>query len=198
MASRGELVRFVGEALDRGRSRGEIRSALAEAGWREADVSRALSAFAEGGFTPPVPRPRPFVSAREAAIYALGFFALSVVLVNGVAELFALAERAVGTGPVPFGPGEAWRIAAIAVFAPLFAVIDLRAERDNPVRKTFAYIAFFFAALVVLFTLVGVIALALSGGLGAEVGLKAAILGGTALVVLLYYRRDLRQDADRP
>ncbi len=196
MAARGELIDFVRAALDRGRSRDEIRAALCGAGWRRADADRALAAFAEGGFTPPVPRPRPFVSARDAAIYALGFFALCVVVVNGVAELFALVERALGPA-APFGRAEAWRIAALAVFAPLFLVLDLRAERENPVRKTFAYAAFFFATLVLLFTLVGVIALGLTGGLGAELALKAAILASAAAIVLLYYRRDLRQDSHR-
>ncbi len=196
MPGRADLTLFVRDALADGHGREEIRSALARAGWGERDVSRALGAWADAGSLPPVPRPRPFVSARQAALYALGFFALGVVVVNVVAELFAVVERVVRPDPVPFGEAEAWRLAALAVFAPIFAAIDMRGERDNPVRKTFAYAAFFFAALVLLFTLVGVIALGLTGGLGAEVGLKAAILATTALAVLIYYRRDLRQDAE--
>lgn len=196
MPGRAELTRFVREALAAGRGRDEIRLALAGAGWAERDIARALGAWGEAAGLPPVPRPRPFVSARQAALYALGFFALGVVVVNAVAELFLLVERLVGSGPAPFDDAEAWRLAALVVFAPLFAAIDLRAERDNPVRKTFAYAAFLFAALVLLFTLVGVIALALTGGLGIEVGLKAVILATAAAAVLLYYRRDLRQDAE--
>lgn len=196
MAPRHEVTDFVRAALERGRGRDEIRDALARAGWRERDIGRALAAFADDGFLPPVPRPRPFASARDAAIYALGFFALGVVVVNGVAELFALVDRVLGTGG-PFDRAEAWRLAALAVFLPLFLALDLRAERENPVRKTCAYAAFFFATLVLLFTLVGVIAVWLTGGLGLELALKAAILATAAAAVLLYYRRDLRQDADR-
>ncbi len=196
MAARHDVAEFVRDALDRGRSREEIREALARAGWRERDIARGLGAFADDGFLPPVPRPRPFASARDAAVYALGFFALGVVVVNAVAELFAVVERALGTGD-PFGQAAAWRIAALCVFFPLFLALDLRAERENPVRKTFAYAAFFFATLVLLFTLVGVLAVGLTGGLGAELALKAAILASAAAAVLLYYRRDLRQDADR-
>ncbi len=198
MAGRAELDLFVRDALAVGRDRQEIRAALSRAGWTERQIARALGNYADDGFVPPVPRPRPFVSPREAAFYALGFFALAVVLVNVVAELFTLIERVVRSDPAPFDQAEAWRIAAIVVFAPLFAAIDFRAERDNPVRKTCAYAAFFFAALVLLFTLVGLIAISLTGGLGLEVGLKAAAIATAALGVLIYYRSDLRQDADRP
>ena len=64
-------------------------------------------------------------------------------------------------------------------------------------RKVLAYAALFFAALVLLFTLVGVIALGLTGGLGTEVALKALILAIAACAVLVYYRRDLRADTER-
>ncbi|CAM4274921.1 DUF5671 domain-containing protein [Palleronia rufa] len=197
MSARLELVQFVRDALAAGRSRAEIRGALSTAGWRDRDVDRALSAYADVGFTPPVPRPRPFASARDAVMYGLGFFALAVVLVNGVAALFDLVESAAGEGRPWSASAQAWRIAAIAVFAPLFAYIDLRADLENPVRKVLAYAALFFAALVLLFTLVGVIALGLTGGLGTEVTLKALILAVAACAVLVYYRRDLRADTER-
>lgn len=197
MSARLELVRFVRDALSAGRSRPEIRETLISAGWRDRDVDHALAAYADVAFTPPVPRPRPFASARDAVVYGLGFFALAVVLVNGVAALFDLVEGAWGEIGRWSARAQAWRIAAIVVFAPLFALIDLRADLDSPVRKVLAYAALFFAALVVLFTLVGVIALGLTGGLGMEVALKALILAAAASAVLVYYRRDLRADTER-
>ena len=156
-----------------------------------------MQAFADVPFQPPVPRPRPFVSGRDAVIYGLGFLALAVVVVNAVAVLFDLVETLVGTPDRWSTQDQAWRIAAMAVFAPLFAVIDFRADMESPVRKVLAYAALFFAALVLLFTLVGVIALGLSGGLGVEVALKALVLAVTAGAVLVYYRRDLVADRER-
>ena len=197
MTARGDLGRFVGDALSAGRGRVEIRAALVEAGWRPRDVDRALAGYADVPFVPPVPRPRPFVSARDAVIYALAFFALAAVVVNAVSASFDAIEALTSINSRLSARDQAWRIAAVVVFAPLFVALDWRSETDNPVRKVFAYAALFVAALTVLFTLVGVIALALSGGLGAEVLLKALCLALAAGLVLLYYRRDLMADTER-
>ncbi|QFU09807.1 hypothetical protein PARPLA_00630 [Rhodobacteraceae bacterium THAF1] len=198
MAQRGELDRFVRDALVAGRSRDDIRATLVQAGWRAKDADRALGAFADVPSIPPVPRPRPFVSAREAVIYGLAFLSLSVVLVNLVGMLFDAIETFTGTDARWRLDMQAWRVAAILVFAPIFALIDWRADRDSPTRKIMAYAALFFAVLVLLFTLVGVIALALGGGLSLEVVLKALVLAGTAMLVIGYYRRDFISDGDRP
>lgn len=196
MRARTDLVQFVRDALVAGRGRDEIRGAILGAGWREKDADRALAAFAEGQFVPPVPRPQAFVSARDAVIYGLGFFALCVVVVCFVTLLFdaldALTEPMSRHGI----EGQAWRIAAILVFAPLFAATDWRADRESPVRKVCAYAALFFAALVILFTLVSVIALGLSGGLTLSLGAKALVVAGTAGGILAYYRSDFRADKE--
>ncbi|SPJ23544.1 DUF5671 domain-containing protein [Palleronia abyssalis] len=195
MAARAELEQFVRDALGAGHARDDIRRTMLVAGWRERDADRALAAFADVPFVPPVPRPRPFVSARDAAVYGLGFFALCVVVVNFVSLMFEVIESLVAGDPLG-GRQLAWQVAAIVVFAPIFGVIDWRADRDSPVRKVLAYAALFFAALVVLFTLVSVIALVLMGGLSGEVALKALVVAGTAGGILLYYRRDLRADRE--
>lgn len=196
MRPRADLVQFVRDALTAGRERGEIRQAILGAGWREKDADRALAAFDEAGFVPPVPRPQGFVSARDAVIYGLGFFALCVVVVCFVSLLFDAVDAL--TAPMARGgiEGQAWRIAAIVVFAPLFAATDWRADRESQVRKVCAYAALFFAALVILFTLVSVIALGLSGGLTLALGAKALVVAGTAGGILGYYRSDFRADRE--
>ena len=194
MRARADLVQFVRDALMAGQGRDEIRGAILHAGWREKDAERALGAFDRTDFLPPVPRPQGFVSARDAVIYGLGFFALSVVVVCFVSLLFDAIDAL--TDPVSRGEieGQAWRIAALVVFAPLFAATDWRADRESPVRKVCAYAALFFAALVILFTMVSVIALGLSGGLTLSLGVKALVVAGTAAGILAYYRTDFRAD----
>ena len=69
-----ELVRFVREALAQRVSRPEIRSKLLAAQWPEDEVDSALDAFADIEFPIPVPRPKVYLSARDAFLY-LALFA---------------------------------------------------------------------------------------------------------------------------
>ena len=202
MAGGREIDRFVRDALNRGRSRGDIRGALDRAGWPRRDIDRALSAFAETNFVPPVPRPRPAATARDAFLYGLTFVALSIVVVNAVSLAFELIEAAVGTAPRR-GP---WRAiasegAALLVFLPVFLWMDIRTRREdrrNPVRKSFAYAGLFASTMVLLVDLVATLAFAFRGGLGLAVMLRAGVVAAVAGAVFLYFRGDLKSDADRP
>ena len=78
MRNADHLAAFVRDALIAGRPRPEIEAALRTAGWTPAEISEAMQAWAEGTFLPPVPRPRPYVSAREAFVYGLMFVALAM------------------------------------------------------------------------------------------------------------------------
>ena len=66
MAINEELQGFVKDGLARGVSRAEINDVLVRAGWTAEHVRGALDAFAEIEFPIPVPRPMPYLSAREA------------------------------------------------------------------------------------------------------------------------------------
>ncbi|SHI75513.1 hypothetical protein SAMN04488012_102483 [Palleronia salina] len=195
MGRRAELDRFVHAALSAGRDRADIASALRAAGWPGRDIDRALGAYHRSDFLPPVPRPQPFVSGRDAFLYGLTFVALVVVVVNAVSLAFEAIEWALrDTGRLR----AEWRIAALAVFAPVFVALDRRArgsDRDSPMRKICAYAALFCASIVILADLVAVLALLLGGGLGAEVALKALAVGIAAAAVGFYYRADLAEDA---
>lgn len=195
MAGPDAIGLFVRDALVAGCSRDEIAGALAAAGWRERDIARALGHFAETGFVPPVPRPQPFVSARDAFFFGLAFVALVVSVVNTVSLAFEAVEWAVGADE---RAGVAWDVAALLVFGPLFWWLDRRGRQaggDGPMRKIFGYGALFCACLVLLAALVTVLALALGGGLDLEVTLKALVVAGIAALVLGHYRGDLRGDA---
>ena len=42
---------------------------MLQAGWREDELTNALSAYADIAFPVPVPRPKPYLQAREAFLY---------------------------------------------------------------------------------------------------------------------------------
>ena len=72
------LDTFVKQALDRGAQRGEIEAALTTAGWSAREISDALDAWAPTVLGLAAPRPRPYVSAREAFLYLVLFILLGV------------------------------------------------------------------------------------------------------------------------
>ncbi len=89
-----ELYAFVGKALTSGISRTAIRNALIQAGWQNDQIERALADYAELDFPIPVPRPKPYLSAREAFFYLLLFATLYISAFNLGNLLFAFIEKA--------------------------------------------------------------------------------------------------------
>lgn len=199
-----QLADFVGAALADGRSRAEIAAALDAAGWSPSEVSAALGAWAETGFTPPVPRPRPYVSAREAFSYALTFVSLGMTAWHVVALGFQLVDAWV---PDPFDPRESvsaeairWSVSFLVVFLPLFLVLQRRlslavqadpAKRRSWVRVWIGYITLFIASVTLAGDLIGTIYALLDGELTLRFALKAGLLGAVAGVVFLYFRREM-------
>ena len=87
-----ELDQFIRDALARGLPRQEIRDVLVRAGWREEEIDGALGQWAEIAYPIPVPRRRPYLSAREAFLYLVLFATLYVVAFN-VGSLLLRADR---------------------------------------------------------------------------------------------------------
>lgn len=204
-----QLSEFVADALKTGRSRAEIGDALRTAGWTQPEVAEALSAWADTPFTPPVPRPRPYVSAREAFLYALMFLALAITAGQIVQLGFELIERWIPDVTEPSRGSNVdairWSISTLVVFFPLFLILNARtnrAARDNEglrrsaVRKWFGYITLFLAAITLLGNLIVVIYALLSGDLTARFIAKATLVAVTAGLVFLYYRGEMAEPDD--
>ncbi|MBD3679082.1 MAG: hypothetical protein HUJ27_11885 [Rhodobacteraceae bacterium] len=205
-----QLAQFVAEALGAGRSRQEIADALKGAGWAPNDVSEALNAWAEVDFTPPGPRPRPYVSAREAFFYGLMFAALAMTAWHLVSLSFNLIDRWVPDIERSYAYNYSlrqmrWSIASLIVFAPLFMVLNARVVREtrndpskrrSGVRKWFGYITLFLATIALLVDLIWVIYLLLDGELNLRVSLKAMTVATVAGVVFLYFRRETMSHED--
>ncbi len=76
MTTPDELSEFVKAALARGVARAEIDTVLRQAGWTIDQTRTALAGYADTAFPIPVPRPRPYLDARDAFMYLVLFSTL--------------------------------------------------------------------------------------------------------------------------
>ncbi|PZX08418.1 DUF5671 domain-containing protein [Celeribacter halophilus] len=197
-----QLAQFTREALLAGQSRDEIATALREAGWAETEVQDALGAWAETDHIPPVPRPRPYVSAKESFFYALMFVALAMTTWHIASIGMELVERLFDEGHAyMLNRSLRWSIAAIIVFFPLFMFLQrneartLRQDesrRRSVVRKWFGYIALFVSSMALLGDLLSVIYALLNGDLSLVFALKLAVVGAVAGTIFGYYRNAMK------
>ena len=201
-----QLAQFVAEALKEGRSRDDIATALQQAGWAANEVSDALSAWADTGFIPPVPRPRPYVSARESFLYGLMFLALAMSAWNITTLGFELIDLWLPDLTNRYSRYEIstvrWSISVLVVFFPLFLWMNSRAQsaakadpgkRRSAVRKWFGYITLFLAAITLLGDLIAVIYALLSGDLTARFIAKAALVALTAGLIFGYFQGETKE-----
>ncbi len=203
-----ELRRFVRDALSRGASRDEIREALVDASWRQADVDKALGAWVDREFAAPIPRPRPYLGAREAFLYLVLFAALYTAAISFGNVMFVLINRAFAD--VAFTPPAAvsavmlrWGLAYLVISFPAFLLIQrmvrrtLRSDpdlRSSRIRKWLTYLTLFVAAGVLAGDLIALVFFGLGGELAVRFLLKAAVVAAIAGGVFGYYFWDLRQD----
>jgi hypothetical protein len=192
MAEKDPLTRFVEAALAAGRSRAEIRGALAQAGWTPSEVEDTRAAFAETPFLPPVPRPRPVVSARDFFVYALIAISLGVAAVNLVDLMHGAINALTGATPTEWAGREQNRsLAALIVFGPIYLAlsrVEARRQAADPGRQRSAIRKWTVAAILLatVLSLLGTLAwgvyILLSEG-GADrdlikVAATAAVAGG--------------------
>lgn len=202
-----DLSSFVREALAREVPRERIEAVLLEAGWPREKVSRALGSYAEVDFPVPVPRPQPYLSAREAFLYLLLFTTLFISFFNLGAALFELIERAL---PDPaggdFSPHRLrWNLAYVIVAFPVFLFLTLRRERElrrdpekrsSKVRKWLTYLTLFLAAGFLVGDLVALVRHLLEGELTVRFLLKVLVVAVLAGAAFGYYLRDLRKEEE--
>lgn len=204
-----ELNLFVREALLKGQSRAEIRKVLKSAKWGEDEVSRALDGFADVAFPVPVPKRRPYLSAREAFMYLLTFLTLYISAISFGTMLFQFINRwlpdIVPYGQYYDGTVEAirWSASALLIAYPLFLTMSwlLRREilrdpdkRASKIRKWLTYITLFVAAGVIIGDLITLVFNMLGGELTLRFILKVLTVGGIAGVIFGYYLWDLRKE----
>lgn len=204
------LTQFVKEALEKGQDRTSIRTALAQAGWREDEVDEALQAFAEVSFPVAVPRPLAYLSAREAFFYLLFFILLAVVSVNLGSLLFALIDTAIQD---KIERATYWggrldhqirgAVAGLIVGTPIFlwlARILLKARKSNPalqrsrIRKWLIYISLVIAGSVLVGDAIALVYNFLNGELTWRFTLKSFVVAGIAGSIFGYFINNAERD----
>ena len=205
------LDTFIREALNRGEKRDRIAAALVAAGWTQKEVDAALDDYAVTDLGMAVPKPRPYVSAREAFLYLVLFILLGVVAWNLGSLLFALIDLAIADeldnpyGDMFFGPRDAQirsSIAGLVVGGPLFAWLALhirKQRRTNPamqrsrVRKWLTYATLIIASCTLIGDAIGLVYGFLAGELSARLILKLLVIAVLAGGVFFYFIRDAEE-----
>ncbi len=207
MAISEELQGFVKDGLARGLSRTEIDDVLIRAGWTAEHVRGALGAFADIEFPIPVPRPTPYLSAREAFRYLILFSTLYVSAFSLGTLLFQFINQAL---PDPAAPALAvgavrdvirWSISYLVVAFPVFLYVfrltgreielDPR-KRASKIRRWLTYLTLFVAAGVLIGDFTGLVYNLLGGELAARFVLKVSTIALIAGTIFGYYLWDLR------
>jgi len=91
MSSNDDLFSFVKDALGRGTPRPVLTDVLSRAGWQSAQINATLGSFADVDFPIPVPRPRQYLSARDASLrgHRLKLYVRNSIWVFPVLSVFA-------------------------------------------------------------------------------------------------------------
>jgi hypothetical protein len=202
-----ELELFVREALLRGSSRVEIERAMLDAGWTPDQARSAIGAFADVPFAVPVPKPRPYLSAREAFIYLVLFTTLYLSAFHFGSVLFEFINAAfpdvTDRGYSSAVEGMRWSVASLIIAFPVFlymsrlvarALAKDPVKRLSPIRRWLTYLTLFIAAGCLIGDMTALVYQLLGGELTVRFLLKVAVVGAIAGTVFGYYLRDLRRE----
>lgn len=204
-----DLEWFVREALAKGASKPSIEAALAQAGWPPDQVRVALGAYADVDFAVPVPKPRPYLSAREAFLYLVLFATLYVAAWHLGSLLFDLINRVWADPADPsyavnrLGQSIRWSTASIIIAFPVFLFVARYLSRElarNPVKRLSAvrrwltYLTLFVAASVLIGDMITLVYNLLGGELTVRFVLKVLVAAVIAGTIFGYYLLDLRRE----
>jgi len=202
------LSAFVKESLLTGASRTDIEKALIEAGWSKDQIVNALAEFSDIEFPIPVPRPKAYVSARDAFLYLLMFSMLYLSAYNLGQLLLQFVNIAIpDPALIEYGDHSLASIrfstAALLVAFPVFLYVSARisrvihndpAQRTSAIRKWLTYLTLTIAACIIVGDLIFLLNSLLSGELTVRFILKAFIVGIISVVVFAYYLWTMRKD----
>jgi hypothetical protein len=211
MATQEQLQAFVRDGLVRGLPRTQIEEVLLKAGWDAREVKSALGGFAEIDFPIPVPRPKPYLSAREAFVYLVLFSTLYVSAYNFGSLLFQFINRAFPDPADPQWVGRSiresirWSVSSLIVAFPVFLYVSRLAgralrldptKRSSKVRRWLTYLTLFLAAGILIGNGIALVNSLLGGELTIRFILKVLTVALIAGTIFGYYLWDLRHEEE--
>jgi hypothetical protein len=205
-----DLGQFVRDALAKGAKRTEIQETLLKAGWRQDEITNALDQFLDVDFPIPVPRRKPYLSAREAFLYLLMFLTLYISAFSFGTLVFqfvnrwlpdALSDRYMALDSITSAirMGTASLIIAFPIFLFISWVLTKAIDKDpekrgSRVRKWLTYVTLFIAAGVIIGDFITMIYNLLAGELTLRFVIKIITVAVIAGAIFGYYLWDLRKE----
>ena len=203
-----ELVEFTRGALATGIGRKEIADTLRRAGWAEHDIKAAMDAFADVAFPIPVPRPKPYLSAREVFVYLILFAALYGTAANIGTLIFELINRSfpdpLSQTSVQLSNGNIrWNMSWIIVAFPLFiftfrsvtkAITGDPTKRASRPRKWLTYLTLFVAGAFLIGDAGTLVYNVLGGELTIRFLLKVATIVVIAGGIFTFFLSEMQKD----
>jgi hypothetical protein len=203
-----ELVEFTRAALATGIGRKEIADTLRRAGWADHDIKAAMDAFADVAFPVPVPRPKPYLPAREVFVYLILFAALYGTAVNIGDLIFELINRSVpdplSQTSIQLSNGNIrWNMSWIIVAFPLFiftfrsvtkALTGDPTKRASRPRKWLTYLTLFVAGAFLIGDAGTLVYNVLGGELTIRFVLKVATIAVIAGGIFTFFLSEMQKD----
>jgi len=202
-----DIKSFVKESLTKGLPRPDIKRALASAGWTEEETVTALGLYAETDFPVPVPRRRPYMSARDAFVYLLLFLCLYWSAFSFGELLFDCINHWVPDALQQYWMADVFSVrravaSLIVAFPVYFWLTTMTAgwvrrdpeKKSSKIRKWLTYLTLLVAAGVIIGDLITLIYNLLAGELTLRFILKVATVLLIAGLVFGYYLWDLRKE----
>jgi hypothetical protein len=182
-----------------------VEDVLSRAGWSGDQIRNALQGYADVEFPIPVPRPKPYLSAREAFMYLLLFSTLYLSAFNLGVLVFYYINLAFPDAAQMYNEyarqGVRWALSSLIVSFPVFAYVSSivgRSVRKDPgkrrsnVRRWLMYLTIFAAASVLIGDFITLVYNVLGGELTTRFILKALTIAVIAGTIFGYYLSDLR------
>lgn len=160
-------------------------------------------------FPLPVPKPKPYLSARETFFYLLLFVTLYISAFNFGNLLFIFIDQAF-PDPAMMAPNADWisfrirgAVSALVVAFPLFLYLSRKianelqntpAGRSSGVRRWLTYLTLFIAACIILGDVSALLFNLLGGELTVRFVFKALVVAVIAGTVFIYYLKGLRRE----
>ena len=204
-----DLQLFVREGLKHGLKKQELEKALRDANWPKEDIESALDYYADIDFPIPVPKRKPYLSAREAFMYLVMFltlyiftFSLGTILFQFVNQWFPDALNNpyyIESTTQIIRSATAALITTFPIFLFMHRLLERGVQKDpekrsSKIRKWLTYLTLFVAAGIIIGDFISLFNGVLGGELTLRFTLKTLIVFLIAGSIFGYYLWNLRQD----